>query len=88
MIKARGKFHVRKGKLKNGENVLILTGKAFMEDKEFLESISDGDEMWVADITIDTNGIRFRDCREHISPEEFLIGRCDMPNNWKEKTNF
>ncbi|MDK2772975.1 MAG: hypothetical protein KYX68_12225 [Flavobacterium sp.] len=49
--------------------------------------INDNDEMWVSDIMVSSNGIRFSDPigLSEVSPEDFLSGENQLPSNWKTK---
>lgn len=81
----RGRCLVRKSKLDNGEEVLILCG-AFYPQNFDINTIHDGDEMWVLDITINSGGLRFIGSKNvSISPEDFLVGEGQMVSNWNKK---
>jgi hypothetical protein len=87
MKKLRGKYLVRRTKLVNGAEGLILTG-VFYPDFDINE-INENDEMWVSDITIG-NGLRFTDPvkPDAGSPEDFLDGNCMSPKDWKTKSEL
>ena len=70
--KLRGKCLVNRNTLKNGEEVLTLTG-VFYPVSFNVEDVKDGGEMWVADIIVEEGGIRFTKNESiSISPEDFL----------------
>lgn len=84
----RGKYLVRKGTLANGEKVLTLTG--VFHPNFSLDEIKDNDEMWVSDIIIN-GGIKFTDPVNFsgaCSPEEFLLGEYQSPEDWKTKSEL
>ncbi len=84
-----GKFLVRRGTTHDGKPVIILCG-SFMPKDFKAEDIDAGDEMWVANITIH-DGARFRKVRDGVdvgSPEEFLEGRNQRPEDWQSKENL
>jgi len=56
----RGKYLVRKSKLENGIDVIILSG-VFYPQNFNANSIKDNDEMWVSDIIVSSGGIKFTD---------------------------
>lgn len=82
----RGKYLVRKSKLKNGDEVITLSGVFYPQNFNVAE-IKDNDEMWVSDIIISSGGIRFTDPVgiDGGSPEEFISGENQLPSYWKTK---
>jgi hypothetical protein len=82
-----GKFLVRRATNNEGKEVLVLCGSFYPKNFKANE-IDSGDEMWVADITIHDGGARFSKVQEGVdagSPEEFLEGRNQRPEDWKSK---
>jgi len=73
MKKIRGKFLIRKIYNSENEPLLIITGVSFATNID-LNTITD-DELWVADIHIQDNGIKFTEPRGHTTPEHFLEGK-------------
>jgi hypothetical protein len=82
----RGKYLVRKSKLKNGEDVITVTG-VFYPQNFNINEIKDDDEMWISDIIVSSGGIRFTDPigGDGGSPEDFLDGVNQSPSAWKNK---
>lgn len=78
-----GKYQVRKAKLADGQEVLTITG--VFHPKNFdMNTINDGDEMWCSDIIICGGGKRYIESKNiAISPEDFLEGQGQLPDNWK-----
>jgi hypothetical protein len=85
----RGKFMVRRSKLKKGKNVLIICG-VFDPMNFNIEDINTRDEMWVSDIVI-SGGIRFSGNKiMPSSPEDFLSNENDIqnPKVWENKSEL
>lgn len=86
----RGKFLVRKSKTKNNEEVVVICGVFYPKDLKI--KLNSKDEMWVADIEIKDGGIRFEECNTTStgarSPEEFLEGESQKPQDWNKKSNL
>lgn len=82
----RGKYLVRKSKLKDGNDVIILTGIFYPQNFEVSE-IKNNDEMWVSDIIVVSGGLKFTDPIgiDGGSPEDFLDGNNQSTSNWKTK---
>lgn len=82
----RGKYLVRKAKLENGSEVITLSGVFYPQNFK-VDEIKDNDEMWVSDIIISSGGIRFTDPIDIDggSPEDFISGMNQLPDNWKTK---
>lgn len=83
----RGKYLVRKAKLTESNNdVLIITGIFFPTNFDINE-IKDNDEMWVSDLLVMPGGIKFTDPKgkDGGSPEDFLEGEMTSPSCWKNK---
>lgn len=82
----RGKYLVRKSKLKSGEDVVIICG-VFYPQNFNIDEIKNNDEMWVSDIQVSDGGIRFTDPTgiDGGSPENFLSGINQSHFNWKTK---
>ena len=82
----RGKYLVRKSKLKNGTEVVILFG-VFHPQNFNVNEIKDNDEMWVSDLRVLDGGIRFSDPfgTDGGSPEDFIAGVNQSPRDWKTK---
>lgn len=82
----RGKYLVRKSKLKNGQDVVTLSG-VFHPQNFDISEIKDNDEMWVSNIIVSSGGIRFSDPIgiDGGSPEDFLSGINQSPLDWKTK---
>ena len=82
----RGKYLVRKSKLKNGAEVIILSG-IFYPQNFNVNEIKNNDEMWVSDITVSSGGLRFTDPIgiDGGSPEDFISGINQSPTSWKTK---
>ena len=82
----RGKYLVRKAKLENGSEVITLSGVFYPQNFK-VDEIKDNDEMWVSDIIISSGGIRFTDPidTDGGSPEDFISGMNQSPDNWKTK---
>jgi hypothetical protein len=79
-----GKYLIKKATLKNGEVVLTLTG--VFHPKNFnIDEINDNDEMWVSGL-ITTNGLKFTNPFNSVSPEDFLSGENQSPKDWKNKS--
>ena len=85
----RGKCLVRKSKLKDGRDVLVLCGM-FIPLNFDIEEISSNDEMWVSDIIIPKGGLKYTDpvSIDDISPEDFLEGAKQSTSNWKTKSSL
>ncbi len=82
-----GKFLVRRSTTHDGKEVLILCG-SFLPVNFKVTDVSNADEMWVANITVEDGGTKFIDCqngRDGGSPEEFLEGANQRPEDWKTK---
>ena len=78
-----GKYLLRKSKLRNGKFVVTITGIFQCDNPEL---INDNDEMWVSELTVTgTEMIKFKDCKGTTSPEDFLEGEKQHPNNWEQK---
>ncbi len=82
----RGKCLVRKAKLENGTEVITLSGVFYPQNFNVSE-IKDNDEMWVSDIIVSSNGIRFTDPTgiDGGSLEDFISGVNQSPSNWETK---
>lgn len=81
----KGKFLVRRSTTA-GKPCLIIAGVFFPEFD--INSIETSDEMWVAEITVHSGGIRFYDNNEKsagYSIEEFLEGRNMSSQDWNKK---
>ncbi len=87
-IHLKGKFLVRKAKMENGEERLILAG-TFIPNFNISE-IKSNDEMWVAELKILEGGLRFTNpyTTDGGSPEDFLCGNNQSPKCWKNKSNL
>ena len=87
-----GKFLIRRSKMKNGKEALVITGVA-LPDNFPCESVKENDEVWVARLGVmdiqkyeqkspESNGYKG-------SPENFLV-ECPNLNNefseWKKKS--
>lgn len=85
----RGKYLVRKSKLENGTEVLILSG-VFRPQNFNVNEIKDNDEMWVSDIIVSSGGIKFTDPigSDGGSPEDFISGSNQSPSYWKTKESL
>ena len=85
----RGKYLVRKSKLENGTEVLVLSG-VFHPQNFNLNEIKDNDEMWVSDIIVSSGGIKFIDPigTDGGSPEDFISGENQSPSCWKTKESL
>jgi hypothetical protein len=85
----RGKYLVRKSKIKNGGKCIILTGVFYAHNFDINE-INNDDEMWVSDIIISSGGIRFTDPIgvDGGSPEDFLDGVNQSPSSWKTRSKL
>jgi len=85
----RGKYLVRKSMTNYGKPCLVVTGMFFPVDFD-INDISDSDEMWVSDITINGDGIRFTDPKKGFgpSPEDFLSGDSSSPSSWKNQSKM
>lgn len=85
----RGKYLVRKSKLENGKEVIILAG-VFHPLNFNVEDIKNNDEMWVSDIIVSSGGLRFTDPIgvDGGSPEDFISGVNQSPLNWENKNNL
>lgn len=85
----RGKFLVRKSKLNNGTEVLTLSG-VFLPQNFNVNEINSNDEMWVSDIIVPSNGIRFTDPKgtDGGSPEDFISGMNQSPSYWNTKESL
>ena len=81
----RGKYLIRKGVSEDGTERLIITG--VFEPLDFdIKSINDADELWVSDLLVFPNVIRFSGKRkEELSPEDFLEGECMSPSDWSKR---
>ena len=79
----RGKYLVRIGKNSSGDKKVIICGVFNPIDFD-INTIHDNDEMWISDIIIN-GGIKFSDSKDTCSPEDFLEGTCQLPDNWKNK---
>ena len=85
-MKLSGKYLVRKKRIKSGEEVVMIVG-VFLPNDFSLDSIND-DEMWVSRIEI-SDGIRFTEPIDVcISPEDFLLGKNQNKEDWKNKTTL
>lgn len=82
----RGKFLVRKAKLKDGTQALTISG-VFHPLNFDISDVSDSDEMWVSEIKVYAGGAKFSDplTIDGGSPEEFLEGKNQLPDNWKTR---
>jgi hypothetical protein len=82
----RGKFLVRKSKLSDGKEVVILSG-IFHPINFEINTINDNDEMWVSDIIVSSAGIRYTDPIgvDGGSPEDFISGVKQLPEDWKTR---
>ena len=80
----RGKYLVRKSK-----EVVVICG-VFHPTNFNINDINDNDEMWVSDIMVSSNGIRFTDPigLDGGSPEDFISGENQSPSNWKTKSSL
>ena len=85
----RGKYLVRKSKLENGTEVLVLSG-VFHPQNFNLNEIKDNDEMWVSDIIVSSGGIKFTDPigTDGGSPEDFICGHNQSPLCWETKESL
>jgi len=84
----RGKYLVRKKKIYNGSDILIVTG-VFYPINFNLNEIGDNDEMWISDLMVIDGGLKFSDpINNNISPEDFLSGKNQMPISWKIKSKL
>lgn len=85
----RGKFLIKKNKLQDGRPCLTLTGICLPKDFD-IDSVSDGDEMWICDLMVLDGGLRYSDAEvgDVGSPEEFLAGAGQKESTWKTKTNL
>jgi hypothetical protein len=85
----RGKYLVRKSKLENGTEVLVLSG-VFHPQNFNLNEIKDNDEMWVSDIIVSSGGIKFTDPigTDGGSPEDFISGHNQSPLCWETKESL
>ena len=85
----RGKYLIRKSKLKNGTEVVTLSGVFFPQNFS-VDEIKNDDEMWVSDIIISSGGIRFTNPigTDGGSPEDFIDGLNQLPSNWKTKDSL
>jgi len=82
-----GKFLVRRSTTKDGNPVIVLCG-TFIPKNFKSDEISDSDEMWLSDITVHEGGARFTKClngRDAGSPEDFLSGENQQPEDWKDR---
>lgn len=82
-----GKCLVRRSTTHDGKPVLVLCG-SFIPTNFKVDDVDSGDEMWVANITIHEGGAKFSKIKEGVdvgSPEEFLEGRNQRPEDWKQK---
>jgi len=81
----RGKYLVRKGKLTNGDPIVIICGM-FHPTNFNVDDINGNDEMWVSDIII-SGGLRFTNPIgiDGGSPEDFLDGNNVSPQCWNDK---
>jgi len=84
----RGKYLVKKNELNDGTKVITLTG-VFHPQNFNVDDIKDDDEMWVSDLII-SGGLRFIDPigTDGGSPEDFLSGNNQSPQNWKTKESL
>jgi hypothetical protein len=86
----KGKMLVRKSKLHNGKDVLILSGIFFPTNFK-IEDVCEGgrDEMWVAEISINEEGLRFTNTtgsEGNYSIEDWLEGNeYQHTDSWKNK---
>lgn len=86
----RGKYLVRKTKLANGKDALVITG-VFHPMNFDISEIKDNDEMWVSDLQVLQGGLRFTDPVNGIdvgSPEDFIGGSNQMPRDWQNKSKL
>lgn len=89
MKKLRGKYLVRKSQLHDDTPILIICG-VFLPNFD-LSEINNGDEMWVSDLIVGEDGIKFTDPIDGVdagSPEDFLenIKGQQSPKFWKNKS--
>jgi len=84
MKNIRGKFLVKKNILQDGKPCLIITGICIPKNFD-IDSISDGDEMWVCDLMVLDGGLRFEGAMggHGPSPEDFLSGEGQKESSWK-----
>lgn len=85
----KGKYLVRKSKLENGADVIILSG-VFHPQNFNVNEIKDDDEMWVSDIIVSSDGLRFTDPIgvDGGSPEDFISGENQSPSSWATKSSL
>ncbi len=82
-MKLRGKYLIRKSVIANKRPVITITGVFFADE---MPDINDNDEMWVSEIEIAGKVIKFKGVAVgYVSPEEFLAGCNQRPEDWKEK---
>lgn len=89
-----GKMMVRKTTNQKNEPCLIICGMFKPQNFEMNE-ISDNDEMWVANLEILPNGLKFTDYINEFgntyglgSPEDFLQGIGTDIKNWKNESEL
>jgi len=85
----RGKYLVRKTKTKDGSQRLIITG-VFIPNFD-IDTIEDGDEVWISDLKVLEGGIKLKSGENKISPtynkspEDFLEGNGMDAKSWNIK---
>ena len=82
----RGKYLVKRAVLKDGSEVVILSG-IFRPINFSINDIKEDDEMWVSDLEVLSGGIRFTDPHsvDGGSLEDFISGNNQSPKDWKNK---
>ena len=81
-----GKYLVKRAVLKDGSEVVILSG-IFRPINFSINDIKEDDEMWVSDLEVLSGGIRFTDPHsvDGGSLEDFISGNNQSPKDWKNK---
>ena len=85
----KGKMLVRKSKLANGQQVIILCGSFY--PSEPLSNFDDADEMWAVELEV-KDVIKFTGFKENniqaASPQGFLGGVGQSPKEWIYKNGI
>lgn len=82
----RGKYLVRKAKLENNKEEVVIICGVFYPTNFNIKDINDKDEMWVSDIMVSSDGVRFTDSiNGGYSIEDFINGTSQSSSDWKTK---